>query len=475
MKVLRTFAFTLVILTLLLAACSPATSAPTEAPEVTEPPATEAPTEAATEAPTEASTEAATEAATEAPATSLTCAEPVKVGLITDASGSLAIYGAHILRSFMLGMEYATGAPGTAGETFDFAQTQENTFTLDECEFQIFVRDDASNPENTATVARELIDVEGVNILVGTVSSGATATLQGIALESQIPLIVAPAAANDITGVNFNEYTFRTSRNNYQDAINECSALTDQYTNFVQIAPDYAFGRGSAAAFRDACTLEGGTFVADDIFAPLDTTDFTPYMEQIANSGAEAYIVTWAGSGFVSLMQAAADQGVTETMSLGATFIDNVLMPTFFANAVGTTAGILYHYSAPDNAANDFLVENTKPRYGVMPDLFDADGMNAAIMMVEAVKATNGDLSGDALVAAMEGMEFDGPKGSIYIRPEDHVAIQDMYILELANVTDPDANFYEYVDTTRPEPPCLLPENLRDRCGDLPYGSLSGQ
>ncbi|NJC97465.1 MAG: ABC transporter substrate-binding protein, partial [Anaerolineae bacterium] len=325
------------------------------------------------------------------------------------------------------------------------------------------------------TVARELIDVEGVNILVGTVSSGATATLQGIALESGIPLIVAPAAANDITGVNFNEYTFRTSRNNYQDAMNECLALTKTYKTFVQIAPDYAFGRGSATAFRDACTLDGGEFVADDIFAPLDTTDFTPYMEQVGNSGAEAYIVTWAGSGFVPLMQAAVDQGVTEKMALGATFIDNTLMPLWYGNAVGSTSGILYHYTAPKNEINDWLVANTKPRYGVNPDLFDADGMNAAIMAVEAVKATNGDVSGEALKGVMEGMTFEGPKGTIYIRPEDHVAIQDMYILKLVNVTDPDANFYEYVDTTRPEPPCLLPENLKDRCGDLPYGSLSGQ
>lgn len=460
MKVLRKFAFLLVTMSLILVACTPAA---TEAPVVEEP-----------VVPTEAPAESPTEVVVEEPA-GLICDEPVKVGLITDASGALAIYGAHILRSFMLGMEYATGAPGSAGEKFDFAAAQENTFKIDDCEFIVYVRDDASNPENTATVARELIDVQGVNILVGTVSSGATATLQGIALENKIPLIVAPAAANDITGVNFNEYTFRTSRNNYQDAMNECIALTQQYKTFVQIAPDYAFGQGSAAAFRDACTLEGAEFVADDIFAPLDTTDFTPYMEQIANSGAEAYIVTWAGSGFVSLVQAAKDQGVTETMALGATFIDNILMPTFFSNAVGTTAGILYHYSAPKNPANDFLVANTKPRYGVNPDLFDADGMNAAIMVVEAIKATGGDVSGEALQAVMEGMEFEGPKGTVYIRPEDHVAIQDMYILKLVNVTDPDANFYEYVDTTRPEPPCLLPETLKDRCGDLPYGTLSGQ
>jgi len=470
MKMYKTIAFVLVVLALTLAACGPAATeapAPTEAPAMTEAPAaTEAPTEepAMTEAP-----------ATEEAMASLTCAEPVKVGLITDLSGALAIYGAHILPSFMLGMEYATGAAGSAGDVFDFTATQENTFTLDNCEIQVFVRDDASTPDTTATLARELIDVEGVNILVGTVSSGATATLQGIAAESQIPLIVAPAAANDITGVNFNEYTFRTSRNNYQDAINECMYLAKQYKTFVQIAPDYAFGQGSAAAFRDACTLDGGEFVADDIFAPLDTTDFTPYMDPILNSDAEALIVTWAGGGFVPLMQAATDQGVFDQMALGATFIDNTLMPLWYGNAIGSTNGILYHWSAPNNAANDFLKAENKARYGSMPDLFAADGMNAAIMLVEGLKATGGDASADALLPAFEGMTFEGPKGEVYIRPEDHVAIQDMYILKLNNLTDPDANFYEYVETTRPEPPCLLPENLKDRCGDLPYGSLSGQ
>jgi branched-chain amino acid transport system substrate-binding protein len=397
------------------------------------------------------------------------------VGLITDASGALSIYGQMILRSFMLGMEYATGAAGTAGEKFDFAATQENTFTLENCQITIYVADDKSTPDTTATIAREMIEVKGVNILVGTVSSGATATLQGIAAENKIPLIVAPAAANDITGVNFNEYTFRTSRNNYQDAMNECIYLNKQYKTFVQIAPDYAFGRGSAAAFRDACTLGGGTFVADDIFAPLATTDFTPYMEQVKNSGAEAYIVTWAGAGFVALMQAAKDQGVTESMALGATFIDNVLMPIWYGGAVGSSSGILYHYSAPTNPANSFLKAQDFARYGVMPDLFDADGMNAAILLVEALKATNGDVSSDKLVTTMEGMTFEGPKGTIYIRPEDHVAIQDMYILKLLNVTDPNADFYEYVRTTRPEPPCLLPETLKDRCGSLPYGNLSGK
>ncbi len=456
----------LLVASMVLGACAQ----PTAAPVVTEPPV-------ATEAPVATEEPVVTEepVATEEPAAGLTCAEPIKVGLITDITGGYAIYGAMIQRGFMLGMEYATGAEGTAGPVFNFANAQESTFKIDDCEIQVIVRDDTSVPETTTTVANELIDIQKVDLLVGTASSGTTAVLQGIALANEIPLIVAPAAANDITGKDFNEFTFRTSRNNYQDAINECKALTAKYKSFIQIAADYAFGHGSAEAFRDACTLDGGTFVADDIFAPATTGEFTPYMEQIAASGAEAYIVSWAGAGFISLVQAAKDQGVTETMELGTTFIDNMLTPVFYGNAIGTTAGILYHWSAPKNAINDFLVAEASGRYGVYPDLFDADGFNAAIMIVETLKKTNGDVTPATLIAAMEGLEFEGPKGTISIRPEDHVAIQDMYILKLENVTDPTGNYYSFVDTTRPEPPCLLPEALQSRCGDLPIGSLSGK
>jgi branched-chain amino acid transport system substrate-binding protein len=50
-----------------------------------------------------------------------------------------------------------------------------------------------------------------------------------------------------------------------------------------------------------------------------------------------------------------------------------------------------------------------------------------------------------------------------------------MYMVKILNVDDPEFRFFELVETTRPEPPCLLPEELKDRCGDLPYGSLTGE
>ena len=81
-------------------------------------------------------------------------------------------------------------------------------------------------------------------------------------------------------------------------------------------------------------------------------------MEPLANSGADAFLVTWAGGGFVPLDQAARDLSViNDTTVLGSPFVDNVVMPAFFANAIGTTSVILYHYTAPQgNAINDYLI-----------------------------------------------------------------------------------------------------------------------
>ncbi|MCL7452138.1 MAG: ABC transporter substrate-binding protein, partial [Anaerolineae bacterium] len=139
----------LLVVVAMLAACGATEPPPTDTPPPAEP--TQAEVEA-TEPPEPTEPEP-----TEAPpAGGLTCEEPVKVGLITDKTGVLAIYGEMIERSFLLGMEYAAGAPGTA----------DNVFTVDNCEIQVLIRDDQSNPETTATIARELIEVEQVDMLV---------------------------------------------------------------------------------------------------------------------------------------------------------------------------------------------------------------------------------------------------------------------------------------------------------------------
>jgi branched-chain amino acid transport system substrate-binding protein len=393
----------------------------------------------------------------------VTCPEPVRVGVITDRSGPLAIYGAHVMRGFPLGLEYATGAVGN-----------HDTYLLDDCEIEVLYRDDASDADTAAVLARELIEEDGVDIIVGSVDSDATVEIQDVAFEAGVIHIAAPAAANALTGANFSPNSFRTSRNNYQDAVNMCQHLSDEYGTYVQIAPDDVFGHGGAAAFRDACTFFGGEFVGDDIFVPVTTTDFTPYMDEILESEAEVLLVTWAGGGFVPLRRAARDSGVLDEMVVASAFIDNQLMPAIFVGAEGSVSGILYHYTLPDDPINDWMVDRTRAEFGTSPDLFDADAFNAAVLIAESLRVTGGDAGADALREAIEGISFAGPKGTIEIRAQDHVAIQDMYIAMLDNLDDARSRFFDLVATNRPTVPCLLEGEYADRCGDLPVRTLGG-
>lgn len=198
----------LIVMALILAACGGSDSTTTTAAAA--PDATTA-TTAADSAPETTVADEPTETTMADEPMGVTCDEPVTVGVVTDLSGPLAIYGTHINRAVPIGFAYATG--GEVGEGL------EQTYMVDDCEISVIFKDDQSNPELTATAGRELIEVEGADIIIGTVSSGATASLQSLALDNNVILIAAPAAATDITGKDFNANTFRASRHNYQDSM----------------------------------------------------------------------------------------------------------------------------------------------------------------------------------------------------------------------------------------------------------------
>jgi branched-chain amino acid transport system substrate-binding protein len=68
-------------------------------------------------------------------------------------------------------------------------------------------------------------------------------------------------------------------------------------------------------------------------------------------------------------------------------------------------------------------------------------------MIVHALSEGGDDV--DAMVAALEGWEFEGPKGAMTIRPEDHALLQPMFTANL--VVDGEEFVPELVDTLAPE------------------------
>jgi branched-chain amino acid transport system substrate-binding protein len=387
--------------------------------------------------------------------------EPLVIGLMVDQSGLLTVYGYELEYGFKLGLLYAAGInPADYDNDMDAALA---AVEIAGRPVEVVVRDNASNADTAASQARELIEQEGAEILVGAPSSGVMTGVQQVALDSDVILFATPAASPAITGANFNVNTFRVCRNTFQDFLAFAPYATEELgTNFVILAVDNDFGRASAAA-AGVLASAGITFVSDPIYAPLETTDFTPYLQQVLASGADAVLPIWAGDSSVTLFQQIAELGVQEQMAVVAAFNSNDIVAVSDPSTIGNISWIVYHYSFPDNEINDFLVEGYQAFYDDYPDLFSECSFATAQALVQAVNETGGDTLPESLIPVLEGMTFEGPKGTYAIRPSDHQALVPMYIARLTNLDNAEQQFYELLATVPANqiiPPVLLPEDV---------------
>lgn len=451
----------LLMMALALVACGGETAEPTPAPEPTDAPAeepteepaeepAEEPTEEVMEEPTEEVMEEPTEEPMEEPTEEVMeeeLGEPLKIGVLSDLSGGLLLFGNEMWNGLQLGFEYATDGTMVAGNR----------------PIELIIRDDTSDVDTGSAAARELIEAEGVEILIGNTSSAVALQVQQIADENEVVYFAAPAAAPGITGENWNEHTFRVCRNAAQDGLTMAAwSLENVGSDYLILAEDYAFGQQTAAGFQAAFGALGANFLSEEpIYAPSDTTDFTPYIQEVLENEPDGLILIWATntSGTI-LFDQLNTQGVTGNIPFITGFSSNDTVPLLDPGNVGSTGLVVYHYTLPQTEANDWLVEAHNAQFDGNPDLFSECGFATAQAVVAALNATGGDTESGALIAALEGLEFEGPKGTYVIRAEDHQALASMYIVTLVSVDDPDEAYFELVTEISGEesaPPCTAP------------------
>ncbi|MGE5702103.1 MAG: substrate-binding domain-containing protein [Clostridia bacterium] len=339
--------------------------------------------------------------------------EPIRIGVLASLTGALEDYGKQTKRGFELGIEYATGGTNeVAGRPIE-----------------VVFEDTETKADVAVKKATKLIEDDKVDFIVGSSSSGDTLAVVPLAEENKKIMVVEPAAADSITGANWNKYVFRTARNSSQDAIAGALAIAKKGTKIATLAPDYAFGRDGVAAFKEEAMKQGAEIILEE-YADQKATDFTPNLQKIIQAKPDYLFVIWAGANTpwsqISDMKLQ-EQGIK--ISTGAA---NFSALKTMNGLIGMEGFSLYYYDLPNNKVNDWLKEEHKKRNnGEAPDLFVPGGMTAAMAIVEAVKKSNGDTNADNLIPLMEGMSFDSPKGKMTFRAEDHQALQSMYVIRL--------------------------------------------
>ncbi|EJW14990.1 substrate-binding domain-containing protein [Paenibacillus alvei] len=338
---------------------------------------------------------------------------PIKIGVLASMSGALESYGKQTVRGFELGIDYAT----------------QGTKTVDGRSIEFIVEDTETKPDVAVKKATKLLETDKVDFLVGSSSSGDTLAVLPLAEEYEKVMIVEPAVADSITGEMWNKYIFRTARNSSQDAIAGAAAIAKQGVKIATFAPDGAFGRDGIKAFKEAA-IKLGAEIVEEQYADATATDFTANIQKIVSAKPDYLFVVWAGAN--TPWKQIKDMKVTEQGIKLSTGAPDIAALKTMHELEGMEGFSVYYHSLPNNEVNKWLVsEHTKRFNGELPDLFTPGGMSAAIAIVEAVKKTDGDTSADKLIAAMEGMTFDAPKGKMTFRAEDHQALQTLYAVKL--------------------------------------------
>lgn len=338
-------------------------------------------------------------------------AGPVKVGLVYSQSGPLASYGKQYIEGFRAGLAYATNGTNKIGNR----------------PVEVTEVDDAGDPAKAVSAAKDLIG-KGYKIIAGSTASGVALQVAPIAAQNKVLFISGAAATDGITGIN--RYTFRSGRQSYQDVLTAKSFIGDAAGKKVVVfAQEGAFGDANEAAVKEVIGGAGATVTS--VRVPSSATDFTPFATQAKEAKPDLLFVAWAGTTAPTMWQTLDQQGVLSSTTVVTGLDIRASWPTF--GAAGAKISFLSHFF--DKAVDNDAAKAARAAVpGGVLDLFHPDGFHAAQMIVRAVQEGGDDV--EKMIEALEGWSFDGVKGRMTVRPEDHALLQPMFQAKLTGSGD---------------------------------------
>lgn len=341
--------------------------------------------------------------------------ETIRIGLLTPESGPYELLGTELRQGFDTYLALHDNQLG--GHPVEIVRA-----------------DEGANPETARTGAERLVREEGVVAVTGVVSSGSAAGIADLFDESQVPLIISNAGANDL--LDSSDFLFRTSFRNRVGDYAAGQFLAEQVPDGVfVIGADYAAGHEHIGGFIDGYT-EGGGEIVGEVYTPFGTTtDFQPYLNDIQNSGASAVYAFYAGGEAISFLQQFKEFGLDASIQLyGYALTSEEVIEAQGDAAVGVQS-VTWYTPSLDNPTNEAFVEHYTETYGSVPTIYSAQSYDSAGLLDAALASIDGDVTSDSLTAALAAVEvLDSPRGEITLVDRD--VEQAYYMIEAVEGDD---------------------------------------
>lgn len=296
---------------------------------------------------------------------------------------------------------------------------------------EVIQRDDGGNSDDIKRIAQELVVRDGVQILGGVALSPQAFALAPLVTRAKIPLVIMNASTASITRES--PYIVRTSTTLWQTSftLGEWAAANGHKKVYTLVA-DYAAGLDAEAAFKKGFTGKGGQ-IAGSVRAPVATTDYLPYMQNIKDSGADTvFMFVNAGrinAATTAFVGAGLKQAGVSLIGPGDVAMDDDIA-NMGNNVVGMVTAGIYFTKNPAKANSEFL-EVWKKEYGpnALPNFLSAAGWDGMTAIYDLVRSTGGNFTPDqAMQFLANWKDPESPRGPIAIDPQTRDIVQTVYI-----------------------------------------------
>jgi branched-chain amino acid transport system substrate-binding protein len=322
-----------------------------------------------------------------------------------------------------------TGGQASTGKQIDNAiklYQQQNGAVVAGKKVEVLVKDDGAVPDNTKRLAQELIVNEKVNIIAGFGVTPAALAAAPLATQAKVPEVVMAAGTSIIT--ERSPYIVRTSFTLAQSCtIIGDWAVKNGIKKVAVLVSDYAPGADALNFFKQHFTAGGGEIV-EEVKVPLANPDFAPFLQRVKDSNPDAiFVFVPAGQGG-TFMKQYAERGLTGIKVIGpGDVMDDDLLNGMGDAVLGAVTAHMYSAAHPSEKNKKFVADYQKA-FGNRPGFMAAGGWDGIDLIYQALKKTNGNADGDALIAAMKGMKWESPRGPISIDPDTRDIVQNIYI-----------------------------------------------
>ena len=341
-------------------------------------------------------------------------ARNIKVGIIDCYSGPPAVYGKDALNGFKLALE-DINKKGVLGKKIEFT-TRDTKFKVD----------------IALNMAKELVMRENVDVLVGTINSGAAlAVSDAVAKKEKVPFMVWISKSERITGEKGHRYVFSTGENTAMAGKAGGVALSKKpYVKYWVGGDDYSYGHDIAnAAWRNLKALKPEVKMIGKSWWKPGEPDLVPYITSILGAKPDAVIFCTGGRSMTNIMKAVKATGMAEKVPVWIhTATDHAVLKPLGPEAPEGVMGTMdYHFYYPDIPANKSFVKAFQAAYGTPPGFPAFHGYITAHFIAEAYKKA-GSVDKEKFIDALEGLKIASPAGEIEMRACDHQVVLPMYL-----------------------------------------------